>query len=404
VVFVFGGLLPGCSGGDAASPALYVSPTEYDFSSTPGLLQRLVVSPHAYFRFVNREFTQEVCRRYQSIGEHLPALNLHGDAHLEQYAVTDSGRGLTDFDDSATGPAVVDLVRMGTSILIAAEANGWSDQREAFLRVFYDGLRRGVTEPENRPSSPVVVERIRTGFSTDRLSLLAGMDSLMDSEAVDSTRLLAGFDVYRQAMLVEYPDLPETFFDGKRGGRLSLGVGSALDEKYLIRIEGPTDVPQDDLILEIKEVRDLSGADCLDRRAGDVFKILTGQSRISYQPYQYMGYIFLNPRRSGEDELGREFWDGSTYWVHAWMDNYVELSVDSSFASPTELSEVLYDVGVQLGRGHPKDIALPHESQLRRALTEWLEDHAVELGEAIEQMYEETMDAWRKFAQEAGEI
>ncbi|MEE8060379.1 MAG: DUF2252 family protein [Gemmatimonadales bacterium] len=403
---VFSGVLAiGCgrgeAGGETTSMPLYVSPAEYDFSSTPGLLPRLVASPHAYFRFINREFTQEVCQRYVYLGEHLPAVNLHGDAHLEQYAVTDSGRGLTDFDDSATGPAVVDLIRLGTSIFIAAEANGWTDQRDMFLLVFYDGVGAGVTDPERRPPPPVIVSRIRAGFSTDKLSLLAGMDSLMDPEAVDSTRLEAGFDVYREAMFAQFPDLPETFFDGKRGGRLSAGVGSALDEKYLVRVEGPTDAQEDDLFLEIKEVRDLSGVQCLDRRAGDVFKILTGQSRIAYQPYQYTGYIFLNPRRARESELGSDFWDGRTYWVHAWMDNYAELSVDTSFATPAELTEVLYDIGVQLGRGHPKDIALPYEFQLRRALTEWLEDHAAELGQAVEQMYEETMAAWRRFAHEA---
>jgi Ser/Thr protein kinase RdoA (MazF antagonist) len=42
-------------------------------------------------------------------------VNLHGDAHLEQFAVTDASFGLIDFDDAVGGPAVIDLLRFGVS-------------------------------------------------------------------------------------------------------------------------------------------------------------------------------------------------------------------------------------------------------------------------------------------------
>ncbi len=45
-----------------------------------------------------------------------PTVNLHGDPHVEQYSVTESGRGLTDFDDASTGPAALDIVRFAVSI------------------------------------------------------------------------------------------------------------------------------------------------------------------------------------------------------------------------------------------------------------------------------------------------
>jgi hypothetical protein len=378
-----------------------ISAADYDFSNTPGLLPRLIDSPHTYFRFINREFTAEVCRRYSDMAETLPALNLHGDAHLEQYAVGDSGRGLTDFDDSAIGPGVVDLIRFGTSVMLAADMNGWSDHAVQFIDVFFDGLRAGVDQPDQRPAPPAVVERIRQDFSNDRLAILASIDSLMDPASVDARRLEAGFDLYVEAIREEYPDLPDTFFTSKKAGRLNLGVGSALDDKYLVRVEGATSSADDDLILEIKQVRDLSGVDCLQRRSSDAFQIMTGQSRIAYQPYTYMGYIFLNPRRAETSEHGSEFWDGTTYWVHAWVNNYVEMDVDGTFQSPRELEEVVYDIGVQLGRGHAKDIVAPHEFQLRRALTVWLDDREGDIREASAHMTAETLSAWRLFREEA---
>ena len=47
----------------------------------------------------------------------VPLFNLHGDAHLEQYAITDLGRGLTDFDDSSRGPAIVEQSDTTTLVL-----------------------------------------------------------------------------------------------------------------------------------------------------------------------------------------------------------------------------------------------------------------------------------------------
>lgn len=384
-------------------PPLAITVTDYDFSDAPALFQRLIDSPHTYFRFINRQFTQEVCRRHREMVDRSPALNLHGDAHLEQYAVSDSGRGLTDFDDSAIGPGLVDLVRFGTSVFLAAEANGWSDDQERLLDALFAGMRLGVDDPDTRPDPPAVVQRIRSGFSSDRLAFLRSIDSLMVMEdSRDSFRLEAGFDIYRESMFAEYTDLPPTFFDMKRGGRLKLGVGSALDDKYLLRVEGPTEAPDDDLVLEAKPVRDLSGIECLQRRSGDAFQIMTGQSRIAYEPYRYTGYIFLDPRRADERGLGPDFWDGSTYWIHAWMDNYKEVDVASSFHSVDELEEVVFDVGVQLGRGHPKDIAFPHESKLRRDMNELMDIHEVELRVAIADMTEATMIGWRYFREEAG--
>ena len=82
------------------------------------------------------------------------------------------------------------------------------------------------------------------------------------------------------------------------------------------------------------------------------------------------------------------------------MNNYVELDVDETFQSPGELEEVVYDVGVQLGRGHAKDIVAPHEFQLRRALTVWLNDHEDDLRKAVAKMTSETLSAWRQFRAE----
>ena len=88
-------------------PALYVPLDSYDFSKNPELLKKIVASPYQYFRFINKRFAKAVCEKFEQELAGIPTVNLHGDPHIEQYSVTESGRGLTDFDDASTGPAGV---------------------------------------------------------------------------------------------------------------------------------------------------------------------------------------------------------------------------------------------------------------------------------------------------------
>ena len=129
-------LLYSCSPGPESpvvenSNPLFVSPESSDFSNNPDLLDRIVHSPQGYFRFINIPFSEEICHRLGDEIHGTPTFNLHGDAHVEQYAVTDLGRGLTDFDDSSKGPAVLDLIRIGVSLHLASEANSWQEQADA---------------------------------------------------------------------------------------------------------------------------------------------------------------------------------------------------------------------------------------------------------------------------------
>ena len=95
---------------------LFVDPKTQDFSQNPILLKRILASPHGYFRFINKQFSRNICQELEEMYAGSPSFNLHGDAHLEQYAVTDLGRGLTDFDDSSAGPAILDIMRFGVSL------------------------------------------------------------------------------------------------------------------------------------------------------------------------------------------------------------------------------------------------------------------------------------------------
>jgi hypothetical protein len=316
---------------------LRVSPHAPDLEARPDVLRRLRATPHNYFRFVNHPFSAAVCGLFEDVRVGLPDVILHGDAHLEQYAVTSLGRGLTDFDDSARGPYVIDLVRFGVSLELAAREKGWADEDAVldFLRGYEDAL----SDPLRESPPQEVVRRSRTRFAFDHRTALRRAAALIDKEPVAPAELAADFEAYAAALHAQDPSLPAAFFRIKTAGRLRIGIGSALDEKYLLRVEGWTASDDDDLVLEAKLVHALGHGGCLHGNDGPE-RVSLGMSLIARASFPYAG-LFVH--------------GGHALWVHGWTDDYVELSIESSFAESRDLRQVAYDVGIQLGHAHPRE-------------------------------------------------
>lgn len=382
-------LMAGSSTLAALTQQLTAPPSSYDFSSNEKLVDRILASPHGYFRFINVRFSEAICRRLEEAREGVPLVNLHGDAHLEQYAVTDLGRGLTDFDDSTKGPALLDLLRFGVSIRLALEAHLPARDPAALFSHFLDGYRSALQDPESGAPEPEWVQTVQAGFSRDRARYFEWIaNKMMQPIAKAKVReVKKALSPYVAAMKRKHQELAPDFFQVVQLGRLKMGIGSALDEKYLVRIRGASKDPLDDIILELKEVRSLAGISCIEGGgAVDPFRILLAQSRIAYKPYDYVGYIDL---------------EGKKFWIHSWVDNYRELGLDRLSEVADSIEAIVYDVGVQLGRGHPK-IAADFDIQLRQAQLRFLDENEKELKAWVPLIAEATVQAWKRFRAQLG--
>lgn len=371
--------------GCAARPPI-VRPTEAGLrvdpkviqAGSPALVTRLARSPHGYFRFINREFAHLVCQRFANA--RLPQVTLHGDAHVEQYAITELGRGLTDFDDGTRGPMVIDLARLGVSLELAARTRGWPGRGLRAFERCLTGYRAALEQPGLVAPVPALATRLAEGFTDDRVKALERSEALVARALEITPDFAAALADYSRGVRLAEPDLAPGFFQAKSLGELRLGIGSALDRKYLVRTEGPTSASADDVLLEIKEVRDLSVASCLQNGHG-AGRVLTSHSVIPYAPFLYPG--------------GLE-WRDQDYWVHAWTLNYRELVVEE-LRSADEMDEVAYEVGAQLGRGHV--LPTPHEFE-REGLLAALAVHEPELKRAVVDLADATEASWRRFVAE----
>jgi hypothetical protein len=159
-----------------------------------------------------------------------------------------------------------------------------------------------------------------------------------------------------------------------------MGIGSALDRKFLVRVEGPTESDADDQLLEAKEVKDISMIGCVKAPPG-ADRILAGHSRLANQPFLFAGFLRV---------------DGVTFWLHAWPDDYVEVTV-ASLQSPQDLEALALDAGAQLGRGAPRALQGGQEGPLREAILKSLARHEGRIRTEITAFADATIEAWVRF-------
>jgi uncharacterized protein (DUF2252 family) len=319
------------------------------------LVERLRADPFAYFRFVNRPWTIRVCAALADVRD-LPLVRLHGDAHVEQFALTKDAWGLDDFDDSTRGPEFVDIIRFIGSIDLATRRRGWTRDREALLDRLFEGFRRGLSTPDYRPPEPDIVRHLREQAPPTRAAYLAWGESQMQPlEDALSKTVLEAMNRVERVVRRERPDLAPGYFTVARAGRLRMGVGSAVSRKLLIRVQGPTTDPDDDVLLEAKAVTSLDGISCLESPTNQqALRIIDGTRQLGRIKHDILavGPALLVPPTANRAEHWLLEW-----WLSSWEPSYREIGL-GDLRSVADLSDIVYDAGVQLGAGKAADAAV----------------------------------------------
>jgi hypothetical protein len=249
-----------------------------------------------------------------------------------------------------------------------------------------EGYAHALKDPKATAPEPSVAVRIRSNFGTGTVAWLDRVEALMiPMDADKQAKMEQAGGQYVAQMLAQNPTLPASFFTLKKIGSLKMGVGSAHSAKFLGRVEGPTKAPDDDVILETKEVSQMSPGGCISGESRDPLRVIVGQTRLSNPPQQFLGYVEL---------------EGRMFYVHQWRVHYTELDIED-IQTGKELEEIAFDVGVQLGRGHPKQIADPYGKELRDTLAAALVRVAPEIRSAAKELADMNISAWKEFTEAA---
>lgn len=370
-------------------PPRLLRPSDESLIAAPGeLIDKLRTDAFVYFRFVNRAWTARVCEAFADTPD-MPVVRLHGDAHVEQFAFTKDAWGLDDFDDSARGAAVVDAVRFLGSIDLASRQRGWGAERDALRTRFFDGLRRGLSDPAYQAPIPAVVQRLRARQPRTRRDFLAWGEGLMrpldDIRAGIVVRGMQRFDGFVRGEGGQYAP---GYFTVVRAGWLRMGIGSATTRKVLVRVQGPTADPDDDVLLEAKEVATLDGISCLqDSPHPPALRIVRGSQQMGRLKHEILavGPTLLIPAMADRAEYWLE------WWVTSWDPTYREVRL-ADLRSSEDLATIAYDAGLQLGSGATGN------AETRQRMLASLDKFEGRLRNVTTQLVDELLAGWRELS------
>ena len=145
----------------------------------------------------------------------------------------------------------------------------------------------------------------------------------------------------------ERPEFSPGYFNVVRAGWLRMGVGSAVNPKILIRVQGPTTGPADDELVEAKELKDLGNLRCLEERASQpALRVIDGTRQLGRIKHNVLaaGPELVIPELTAR---GRRLRD---WWIRSWDPSYREVRLDD-IRSVKDLAAIAYDAGIQLGAG-----------------------------------------------------
>ena len=122
----------------------------------------------------------------------------------------------------------------------------------------------------------------------------------------------------------------------------------------LIRIQGPSADPEDDELVEAKELQALDGLRCLEAPppAQPTLRVIIGTRQLGRLPHNILAAgpeLVLPELVAGGRQL-------HAWWIRSWDESYRELSV-SDLRSVADLAAIVYDSGVQLGAGSLREEA-----------------------------------------------
>jgi hypothetical protein len=166
-------------------------------------------------------------------------------------------------------------------------------------------------------------------------------------DEANSTALASGMETFARLMRSDRPELAPGYFAVTRAGWLRMGVGSATKRKILMRVAGPTADPDDDVLLEGKEVVSLDGVGCLEAAAAPpAGRVIDGTRQLGRLKHDILAVAPAVLLPAGAD--GAERW--LEWWISSWEPTYREIHL-SDLRSADDLADIAFVSGWQLGMG-----------------------------------------------------
>jgi hypothetical protein len=205
------------------------------------LIDRLRADPFTYFVHQSR-MDRAVCEAFADV-TNPTIVRLHGDAHIEQFALTKGCVGPRRLRRFRTrGPRLSILSGSWARSISPARQRGWTRDRDQLWNRFFEGYRLGLSNPSFQPREPDIVRELRRHAPMTRAAYLSwGESQMQPMDDARSKAIVAGMEAFERLVRGERPDLAPGYFTVKRAGCCAWASAAPASMKVLIRVQGPHD-------------------------------------------------------------------------------------------------------------------------------------------------------------------
>jgi hypothetical protein len=308
--------------------------------------------------------------------EDVPVVFLHGNPHLENFAIVAQGAGLVDFDRARLGPYSWDIVRFLCSLSLKRSKRDKGFLSDRVLQYFLEGYKRSFSAPElpYKPLSDFLkIKKVNWSLTTtDYLKKNIKWAKKLRQNALPPD------DEWVQGVLNAYltsrnePQLLQTHYVQEAGQAL----GSLGNQRVLVVLAPHDQTAHDSVLLDLKTV--YQDADT------HFFKT----------PVEHHGERMIlasdlyAPRL--EEDMGFFTYQEQQYWGRKVPTEAIKLKGWLSEARQTDLA---YCVATQLGRAH----RLSLKNSLPETLLAHLDANFGQILKVGQQMNEEIMEAHKDY-------
>jgi hypothetical protein len=276
------------------------------------------------------------------------------------------------------------MVRYAASLHLTCHEVPFTCDADKLVASYFAAYRSALARAPSR-NVPSLVARIRKNTSRDRREWLAWVDDRMTHVTPSEDALVRS----KWALLVAKqndPRMRPPYSDVVKVGGLRMGIGSGFDVKVLLRLRGPTDSPDDDVVIEGRSTPEPPEDPCVWRpREGRALYTLMFMSLLGPRTPEFVGVAPFDAEP-----------ESSTYWVQSWDYSYRELAI-SDLASERELAELAEDAGQQLGGSGWAHVPEPFRTQQRLAQIAAFDLVDVRARKLARELADETRKVWETY-------
>ncbi len=271
---------------------------------------------------------------------HVPRVFLHGNPHVDNFARTEQGEAMIDFDRSRTGPYAWDVVRFFCSLSLRRDT---PDPKRFLAREVIDAFVDAYAAAFDNPDSDIAVPHVLAHVEPKPHERSMGAYLAADKRWAKKLRKNPVFPSHSTVV-----SLLRLYFEGRyeadvfdryRVIEAGLASGSLGMPRMLIVIADKTNPAADQILLDIKEVYQ------------------DPDTSYFFNPYVHHGLRMIEASHlyapGMEEMMSFLTWRGTQYWgrkvpcFKAKLEGQLSTELQRNFA---------VSIGVQLGRAHRRSL------------------------------------------------